>query len=161
MEKLETYLNKHPDMAKLIDWNLTTHGLNWRDLMADPKEAYYFSVNVGQTTLALGLDHRAAGKGHSDSVANLEAPNELLEEAVERAGGQLNRSGSYPLHPALKAWVEARIQAWERDYPRLYDLADMLIAEVLTRLLPALMEDQKKTREILTEIRDLLKNHTA
>jgi hypothetical protein len=194
MEKLEAYLNEHPEVAKLIDLSYTEFGAD----RPDKEEAYYLVVNA--VPLTLELDYQPTGTGSTEFVVSLEAPKELLEEAREKArekaGGRLKAGSWYPLHPALKAWVKASIQEWERDYARqekrriecqkrhrldrelflkacgakatnqeidawLCHLTDILVAEIQTRLLLVLMEDQKNTREILIEIRNLLKSHTA
>jgi hypothetical protein len=41
-------------------------------------------------------------------------PQRMLTAAVKRAGGMLNRSGIYPVTPALYAWIARRQPGWRR-----------------------------------------------
>jgi len=41
-------------------------------------------------------------------------PERMLTAAVQRAGGMLNRSGIYPVTPALMRWIARRAPSWRR-----------------------------------------------
>jgi hypothetical protein len=46
--------------------------------------------------------------------AEPQPPQRMLTAAVRRAGGMLNRSGIYPVTPALMRWIARRAPAWRR-----------------------------------------------
>lgn len=94
---VETYLRQHPEALGLIDWDLSPWVIS---------EVYFFYINVWNCRATLSLAHRQAGGGSIETVAEMEPPEDLLEVAVEEAGGWLNRSGWYPLNPELTEWVK-------------------------------------------------------
>jgi len=66
-----------------------------------------FHINVWNCIPTLiAMEHK---KYSSETIATFDAPSELLVEAVEEAGGYINRSGIYPINQKVRKWIEKNV----------------------------------------------------
>ena len=90
----------------------------------DVEQAYeHVREHLEQTTVVVDVmnmrarlvRHVPEGAGRiAVEEADPQPPATMLTAAVKRAGGMLNRSGIYPVTPALMRWIARRAPAWRR-----------------------------------------------
>lgn len=109
-------LLQRPDILGLIEWDLTpqeavemfdhrARGLERRLRVRSPEEKhYFFCVDNWGTRPRLVLKQRSIKE--AKVIAEIEAPDELLNACVEAHGG---RKGLFPLSDELKVWLRGRI----------------------------------------------------
>ena len=72
------------------------------------REWYFFCIDVWgcKASLALIENHSDQGVPH---ILQTDIPDQLLEEAVFKAGGALIMSACYPIDDEIRGWIRERL----------------------------------------------------
>ncbi|MGE5444549.1 MAG: DVU0772 family protein [Ignavibacteriales bacterium] len=75
---------------------------------AEARAGYYFFIDVWDMAPRLCLfENRPDGSG--EVVGIVEAPERMLDKAIEEAGGAINISGHYPINRKIRNWLMKKL----------------------------------------------------